>query len=390
MKPSYDVVIVGAGMVGLVMACALGNSKLKVGLLDTREPITEWNSEQYDLRVSAVTVASQQVLQKLNVWQAIQAQRISPFRKMHVWDAQGKGIIDFNNIDIGEPNLGYIIENRVIQKSLYEQAKQYSNINFIFNKKLKNLTQEDKNIVLELDDDEVILAQLVVGADGAESQVRKLSNCEINEREYGHTALVATVYTEISHQQTAWQLFLPTGPLAFLPLDNPHYCSIVWSTSPEHAQQLQKLDKAEFCQQLTTAFENKLGVIQDVSERIIFPLKMRHVKNYVKSNIALIGDAAHTIHPLAGQGANLGIADAMCLTNVILTAKKNERSFSALHTLRKYERARKGDNTAMLAAMDGFKGLFASENSLLQSIRSFGLNITNRLTFLKKCFMRYV
>lgn len=385
----YDVVIVGAGVVGLTFAALLKESKLRVAIVDKQLPLTEWNDAQYDLRVSAITLAAQQTFKKIGVWLDIQAQSVSPFYKMHVWDVSGGGAIDFDSADIGGPTLGYVIENRVIQKSLYQCLQQCSHVEFVGSAELQAMEFKDSQVILRLSNNDKLVAKLVVGADGAQSQVRRLANIEVTSRDYEHTALVAMVHTELSHQKTAWQCFLPNGPLAFLPLADLHCSSIVWSTTPAEAAQLRELPANEFCKKLQAAFSYRLGHVTSTSERIIFPLQMRHVKNYVKSQLVLIGDAAHTIHPLAGQGVNLGIADASDLAEVILTAYAKKRDWSALHTLRKYERARKGENMAMIAAMGGFKWLFTSNNPLLGWIRNVGLSTTNELGFLKNYFMKY-
>jgi 2-octaprenylphenol hydroxylase len=231
--------------------------------------------------------------------------------------------------------------------------------------------------------------KLVIAADGANSVIRDLANIELNTWEYHHTAIVSTVTFELSHQNTAWQCFLANGPLAFLPLKEENVCSIVWSTTPNHAKELLELNDKEFCLQLTKAFESRLGNIVEATKRFHFPLRMRHAKNYVKNNLVLIGDSAHTIHPLAGQGVNLGLSDAKVLAGVILEALQKNRDYSALHTLRKYERARKTNNVTMLAGIEMIKRLFCSESLLAKKVRGFGLSNVNRLTHLKNFFASY-
>lgn len=388
MRTYYDVVVVGGGMVGLTMACLLGDSNLQVAVIDARMPSTTWNKDEYELRVSAITPASQKIFQTINAWSAMQAERVSQFHKMHVWDAASDGEIDFDGAALGEQTLGYIIENRVMQKALFEQLKSYSNITFICPAKLIALEITETHASLKLDNNQNLTTQLIIGADGAESKVRKLTDIEIDTQDYAHTALVATVRTEKSHQETAWQRFLPTGPLAFLPLSDPNFCSIVWSTSQQQAEALQKMPEKEFCKNLAINFAYHLGKIESASECAIFPLRMRHVKNYVQPHLALIGDAAHTIHPLAGQGVNMGIADAQCLAEIILTAHEKKRSIGALHTLRRFERERKGENLKMFAAVDSLKKLFANETMSMQWLRGVGLNTTNKIDFLKNYLMR--
>jgi 2-octaprenylphenol hydroxylase len=373
MKKRYDVLIVGAGIVGLTMANLLANSRLQIAVLDKRAPILEWDNQSYDLRVSAITPFSQTVFQDIQIWPAIQNERASAFQKMHVWDAMSDGEIKFESAALGVPTLGYIIENRVMQKALFEKLSQYSNIDFIYSMDIKDI-QFDK--------------QLVIAADGANSDVRKLTGVEIEMQSYEHTALVATVRTEKPHQKTAWQRFLPTGPLAFLPLTDPHNCSIVWSTSSQQAASLQQLPEQEFCKQLALNFGYKLGKVECLSARVSFPLYKRHVKNYVQENLAFIGDAAHTIHPLAGQGMNMGIADAKCLADIILQAQAKQRDIGALYTLRPFERARKTENLKLFTVVDNLKKLFANETLSIQSLRGMGLNAINNIHFIKNYLMQ--
>lgn len=219
--------------------------------------------------------------------------------------------------------------------------------------------------------------------------MRDQIDVQMKTHDYNHIAIVTTVQTELPHQATAWQRFLKTGPLAFLPLQNPNTSSIVWSTVPEHANELLAMDEVEFRNALCDAFESRLGGIIQIDKRYHFPLQMRHAKNYVKEHIALIGDAAHTIHPLAGQGVNLGLLDALCLVETVVDAVNKHRNYASMTTLRRYERWRKGDNLAMLAMVEMLKSLFMSDKALVKNFRSFGLNFTDRVSFLKNFFAKY-
>lgn len=388
---NYDIILVGAGIVGLTLARMLANSPLKIAMVDKylSDINPQNNNDNVDLRVSALSCASQRILQNLNIWPAIvQTERVSPFRKMHVWDAKGGGSIDFDCAEAGEKSLGYIIENRIIQTALLAALKQYSNVEIICPAELHRCETDKNHITVFLTEDRKLTSQLVIGADGAESRVRQLADIELSQHSYGHTALVANVRTSLSHQETAWQRFLPTGPLAFLPLTDPYYCSIVWSTDPKEAERLLQLPEADFKKALAEAFVYRLGSIEQISQRVIFPLHMRHAKHYVKSNIALVGDAAHTIHPLAGQGLNLGLLDAASLAEVILDAHNKKRSIGALHTLRRYERWRRGENLAMLSVVEGLKQLFSAEAAPIQNLRSMGLDFVNKATPIKNYLMQ--
>jgi 2-octaprenylphenol hydroxylase len=383
----YDIIIVGAGIVGLTLACALSDSHLKIALIDKNPPAVEYLESAIDLRVSAITLASQHIFSKLNVWQNIPAHKISAFNKMHVWEAIGGGHIDFTSQSIYKQNLGFIIENRCLQTALWMCLQQKS-IDFIVGQ-VEVIRYLENNVEIILNSNDVFSTTLLVGADGAQSKVRKQMNVDVTSWEYKHTAIIAQVKTELSHQKTAWQCFLPTGPLAFLPLSDAHQTSIVWSASPSEAQRLLALDDQIFSDQLTQVFQKKLGKIEVASQRLSFPLTMRHVKNYLKPGMALIGDAAHTIHPLAGQGVNLGILDAIMLAETILNTHKKGRLIGALYNLRAYERARKSENWIMLAVVEAIKHLFAGEALPLATLRTLGLNATNKIDFIKNYLMRH-
>lgn len=392
MKPiisHYDVLIVGAGTVGACLALALGqSSKLKIALVEANRPPLIANPPQdYDLRVSAITCASENIFKNLGVWQHIQAQRMSPFREMHVWDVAGIGEIHFDSAEIGEPHLGHIIENRVLQRALLEQCQRLENVELYMPARSTDLTQGGREIHLTLEEGHQLEAHLLVGADGANSLVRQWAGIRSRDWDYQQTGIVTTVQTEKPHQETAWQRFLPNGPLAFLPLDDPCRCSIVWSTTPADANRLLALEEQEFAVALAAAFEHRLGAIRAVGPRAAFPLRLRHAKTYIQPRLALVGDAAHTIHPLAGQGVNLGLLDATALAEVLLTAQKHKKDLGGFATLRRFERWRKGDNLTVQLVMDGFKRLFGNTWLPIRIVRNFGLAATDSTTPLKRLFM---
>ncbi len=375
-------------MVGSALACALGDSKLKIAIIEGRKPELSWDEKSFDLRVSAITRSSQQLFEQLGVWETMRADRTSPYSEMFVWDATGNGHIHFDCAEVGEPNLGHIIENRVITRALTQRADQLDNVQIFCPTKPKRLIQDNNNVQLELEDGNILETALVIGADGANSWVRQQAGIEITTRDYNQHAVVTTIKTSLPHQETAWQRFLPTGPLAFLPLAEGH-SSIVWSTTPEQAQKLLDLDETEFKTALANAFDHKLGDIIELGPRAAFPLKGQHAKHYVQPHLALVGDAAHTIHPLAGQGVNLGFADINKLAEVIIEDHKNEKAIGSFKTLRRYERSRRGDNLLMLESMGAFKTLFSNENSGASKLRNLGLNITNKVAPAKHLFMHH-
>lgn len=373
----YDVVIAGGSIVGATLACALGDSELRVALLERIPKERIRPGADIDLRVSAITRASQRIFAAVGAWEEISTWRISPFRDMRVWDATGPGHIHFEAAALGEPLLGWIIENRVIQSALLARVQAFANVDLFCPSALNLIGNgREEAMHLQLEDGRTLRTRLLVGADGADSRVRHLAGITVGGWGYAQKGVVATVGTERFHQETAWQRFMPTGPLAFLPLHDGR-CSIVWSTTPEHAEQLLAISEDAFALELAEAFEWRLGSITGVGPRAAFPLRLQHAHAYVKPRIALIGDAAHVVHPLAGQGVNLGLLDAAALAEVLLDAVAINREIGSLKVLRRYERWRRGDNLLMLGVLDGFKRLFGSPLPPVRWLRNLGLNLTD-------------
>ena len=382
-----DVVIVGGGMVGATMACALGGMNIRVILLEAGDINTELPAAGFELRVSAITRASQKLFEMLGVWQGIIERRVSPFRDMHVWDASGDGVIHFDSADIGEACLGHIIENNVIVSALYERLRAFENIEVITNNHVTSINNAAENASLALKDGSLIKTRLVIAADGGRSAIRQQAGISVRGWDYDHSALVTYVKTEHAHQDTAWQRFLPTGPLAFLPLPQG-YSSIVWSTQPEHAMRLCNMPEQEFSSELESAFDSTLGKIESVGPRATFPLRFFVANEFIQSRLALIGDAAHTVHPLAGQGVNLGLADVATLAEVLHDAIQNKKDIGQVSVLRRYERWRKADSLPLLVSMDSFKRLFGSDIPAVRWLRNLGLTLTHRITPLKNTIVR--
>lgn len=387
MKISYDVVIVGGGMVGAAVACALGNSTLKVALLD-RTPAAAPSEKSYDQRVSALTLASRTLFENLGAWSGMARRRVSPVREMRVWSGEGSGSIYFNAAEIGEPALAWIIENRVIQTALIERLHQFTNVHYLCPVGITDITLADDGAVVTLNDERTLTGKLLVGADGADSSVRRAAGIETQSLDLHQKGIVATVTTEKPHEATARQRFLTTGPLAFLPLGESHTCSIVWSADIVRAEQLMALDDAPFIAELQQAFGSSLGKIQTLGPRAGFPLALSHAKAYTAPHLALVGDAAHTVHPLAGQGVNLGFLDAATLAEVLLDASAKQKDIGAHEVLRRYERWRKGDNLAMISITGGFKYLFGNELPVVSQLRNWGLDLTNAATPIKNFIMK--
>ncbi|MBK1721427.1 UbiH/UbiF/VisC/COQ6 family ubiquinone biosynthesis hydroxylase [Thiocystis violacea] len=388
----FDVVVVGGGMVGAAFALALAGKGLNIAVIEAREPARSWPAGEIDLRVSALSRASQRILERLGVWSRIRALGCSPYRRMHVWDAVGGGHIDFDSASVGEGDLGHIVENRAIQLALWEALEQLPDVTRFCPGAISDIEhaaaggRDRVPSRLLFTDGRSIEARLLVGADGRDSLVRALAGIETEGWDYGQRAIVANVKPADWHQETAWQRFLSTGPLALLPLADGR-CSIVWSACDERATELMAMDDQDFSNALTDAFEARLGRLVVDGPRAALPLRLQHAKHYVQPGLALIGDAAHAIHPLAGQGVNLGFLDAAALVAALELAIAQGRDIGGLWALRHYERARRGDNMLMLAAMDAFNRLFSNDDPALSTIRSLGLRATDRIEPLKQLFM---
>lgn len=384
MSDNYDVVIVGGGMVGASLALALAQeSALRIAVVEARQPDPVEPGSPYDLRVSALTRSSEAMLRQLGVWSQLPAQRLSAFTDMRVWENAGSEL-HFNSADMGEPWLGHLLENRVLQTLCLQQCQRLPNISLISPAK----PAEYEPHQLTLDNGNTLSARLVVAADGALSPLRESAGIKLKGWSYQQKGLVCTVTTDQSHQHTAWQRFLPEGPLALLPLPDSHQCSIVWSLSSDSADRLLALSEAEFIEELNQASQHKPGKVTAISERAAFPLQLKHADSYIQPGLALVGDAAHIIHPLAGQGVNIGLLDAATLAEVVLNAHRHGRDIGTLHTLQKYQRQRHADNLLMQFSMDMFKRVFSSKLPPLKWLRQCGLRGVNHNTWLKNLFMQ--
>ena len=404
----YDIVIAGGGMVGLALACALRDSKYKVALIEAREfpapvKLNGDTPQDFEPRVSALTVASQQFFTELDVWQAIVDQRACAFDSMHVWDAAGSAEIDFKARDLRQPLLGHIVENRVTTEALLAAVQASQNISLYCPQSVQGADFNGSNfggsdssgsdsapVTLHLQNGEALTAQLLVAADGGQSAIRQLAGFATREWSYGQRAIVTTVRTELPHCHTAWQRFLPTGPLAFLPLPSSEQncCSIVWSVTNDHADSLVALDDNAFIAALAEAFEYRLGAVHELAPRYNFPLQQRHSTRYVKPGVALLGDAAHVIHPLAGQGANLGIQDVQVLAEELQRALDRGLNPGSMAVLERYQRRRMGSNLLMMGAVEGFKRLFEESSLPVRWLRNAGMRRLDSLAPVKNHIMR--
>ncbi|MBD9426280.1 2-octaprenyl-3-methyl-6-methoxy-1,4-benzoquinol hydroxylase [Pseudomonas sp. PDM15] len=387
-----DLIIVGAGMVGSALALALEHSGLEILVVDGSPLSVKPFDAQgaFEPRVSALSAASQRILERLGVWDGIAARRASPYRDMQVWDGSGTGSVHFSAASVHAEVLGHIVENRVVQDALLERLHD-SQIGLLGNARLEQLRRSGDGWLLTLADGRELRAPLLVAADGANSAVRRLAGCATREWNYLHHAIVTSVRCERPHRLTAWQRFTDDGPLAFLPLNrqgDEHWCSIVWSTVPAEAERLMALDDEAFRHELGKAFEWRLGPVTAVDPRVCIPLRQRHAKRYVESGLALIGDAAHSIHPLAGQGVNLGFLDAAVLAEVLQHALQRGEQPNDVRVLSRYERRRMPHNLAMMAAMEGFERLFQADPLPIRLLRNSGLNWIDELPDAKALFVR--
>ncbi|MFS1703610.1 FAD-dependent monooxygenase [Alteromonas sp. AMM-1] len=381
-----DIAIVGAGMVGLALARALKDVPVSIVLIDTSS-IQKPLSDDPELRVSAINAANQQALSDLGAWQALPEARLSPYTSMQVWDQDSFGHIAFSCEELGAQSLGHIVENQALVNALYGKVIGQSNVTTLPSVQITKVLAGKSETMLMLNNDEVVSCRLVVGADGANSAIRQHANFPLTFRDYGHTAIVATIRTALPHAQVARQVFTPSGPLALLPLRDPHLCSIVWSQTSDTAQALLAQQNSEFAKGLQVAMNGEVGKIEVHSARIHFPLTMRYARQWLSDGLVIIGDAAHTIHPLAGQGANLGLQDAFALAERIGQLVNNEQPFYQARFLRPFERARKAEAVKMIAAMEGFKQLFGGDNPVKKLIRGVGMSTANALPGLKQKFI---
>lgn len=378
-----QVCIVGGGCIGLALALGLAKKQVSVVLLDAASPI-ETLDDEFGLRVSALSLASQSLLTSLGAWADIEAMRLAPYSKMQVRDEQGLGKIAFSADDLDIPALGHIVENDVIRKALLNQLQLLDNVELLFNTRYQSIHQTDSDVLLTLESGMPLMSKLLVACDGANSAIRSQFKMPLTFWDYDHHAIVATVKTQLPHEDIARQIFLSDGPLAFLPLAEPNTHSIVWSTSPLRAANLVDMSDDEFNKTLMAAFDGQCGLCEVQSKRMSFPLKMRYARKWVENRIVLMGDAAHTIHPLAGLGMNLGLKDVAKLIELIESRTSDE--FAPRAMLREYEMSRKADAQTHIAMMQGLKELFEGNHPVKKVIRGVGLNLVDNLGPIKTLF----
>lgn len=357
------VLIAGAGVVGLAVAALLATGRcaerLRVQVIEPRAP-RRWRADETDLRVYALSRASQRLLDQVGAWGAISAARVSPYRRMHVWEGaepNGLASLDFDSAELGEPDLGHIIEDALLRTVLIDLVSAAPNAELTIGSEIESLDVGRRTVTAALANGGAAQGALLIAADGSDSKVRSVLDLPVNARSYEQTAIVTHVTSTRPHRETAWQRFLPGGPLAFLPLADGR-SSIVWSLPTAQAAELAATADAGFLAALQTASAGVLGELTAVAPRVTFPLHVLHAERYCSARVALVGDAAHTVHPLAGQGMNLGLLDAAAMASVVEDAVLAGEDLGDLKVLRRYERERKSDNRNMLLAFDALHRLF--------------------------------
>lgn len=375
-EQTFDVIVVGGGMVGAATALGLAQAGLKVAVVEREAPNVVWHTDQsYQPRVSALTRASENILRNLGAWTGIEQRRAHPFVSMRIWEAAGDAEINFDAAALNEPNLGYVVENNVIQAALWETLES-NGVTLICGHAIEGLRFSNHQARLSLAGLGEIQADLLVGADGAFSQIRQLAGIGLDQHDYAQCAVVGCVRTQAPHQDACWQRYRDEGPFAFLAMDN-NVSSIAWYLPQEKMQWALNLSEQDYRAEIEKASDGRLGCITETWQRAAFPLTRRHAQHYVLPHLALVGDAAHTVHPQAGQGVNLGLLDAAALVEVVLDARKQGVGLGDFANLRRYERWRKGDNLIVQRAMEGFDWLFKANNPLKNALRERLLPLAN-------------
>ncbi|KUJ00232.1 2-octaprenyl-3-methyl-6-methoxy-1,4-benzoquinol hydroxylase [Vibrio sp. MEBiC08052] len=378
---TYQVAVVGGGMVGAALALGLAKQGKKVVLLESHQPQPFDAAQPMDVRVSAISMASVKLLESLGVWQHVESMRVCPYRRLETWESV-ECRTSFAAHDIGLEQLGYMVENRVIQLGIWQAFSQYPNLTVQCPSRLKHIDFGEQANCLHLDDGQVIQAQWVIGADGAHSQVRDFAHIGVTAWDYRQHCMLIHVKTALPQQDVTWQRFYPSGPRSFLPLSG-HQASLVWYDTPQRIRQLSQLSATQLAQEIQAYFPKELGEVE-VVQHGSFALTRRHAHQYVAKRCVLIGDAAHTIHPLAGQGVNLGFKDVICLLKQLSEASTLDESVFV-----RYEQRRRADNLLMQTGMDIFYKTFSNSHTAVKIVRNIALKLANHSGMLKKQVLRY-
>lgn len=386
MSQRFDIIIAGAGMVGACCALSMARQGFKVAIIEPNESVSTipTSDEEYDLRVSALSPLSQRLLAQLGVWQLLNDNRVCEYEQMAIWHEHGNAGIEFDSAELAQSSLGAIVENRQVVSALQQACHQQSEIEWFTPDRVVELVQNvGEPVQLKLSSGLELRSDLLIAADGRQSPTRRLAGLDTTSGDYQQQAIVANVDTELPHRRTAWQRFLSTGPLAFLPLANGQ-CSIVWSCDNALAEQFMNLDDEAFCEQLSEAFEFRLGQVHGVGERRTFPLGWHYCDQWLKNRVVLIGDAAHGVHPLAGQGVNLGFSDVKLLSELIGPLD----SAWDWKALRRFERQRKSETLLATKVFSGLKCLYGIDSWPVNRLRDFGMRLVQMNPICRRSLIR--
>ncbi|PHM70710.1 monooxygenase family protein [Xenorhabdus kozodoii] len=385
-QQKFDVVVVGAGMIGAATALGLAQEGWRVALLEHQPPASYDADSEPDVRISAISCASVDLLKQLGAWENVLQMRSAPYRKLETWEQNDSNVI-FDAESLGLPELGYMVENHVLQLALWQEFERYPNLTLFCPTALKSMQRQNKTWLVALVDGTEIDARLIIGADGARSQVRQLAGIGSKGWQYRQSCMLITVKSEQPQQDITWQQFFPSGPRAFLPLFD-QWASLVWYDSPARIRQLQSMTMTQLEREIFQAFPPRVGKVTPIAAGS-FPLTRHHASRYVQEGLVLLGDAAHTINPLAGQGVNLGYRDVDVLLKVLTDAKELLEEWDSLVVLMRYQRRRMPDNLVMQAGMDFFHTTFSNDLPGLKTVRNLALVAAQRSGVVKNLALKY-
>ncbi len=387
---SFDCAIIGGGMVGAASALTLAELGLKVALIEQYQPKAFSHSQPFDLRVSAISLASEHLLMQVGAWPQIKQWRSCPYKRLGVWEFD-HNYTEFNALDIEQTHLGHIVENRLIQLSLWQQVSLHTNISLYCPDTVESLTQDHEQVVLSLTSTK-ITSKLVIAADGAQSKIRTMVNIGMTGWDYQQSAMLINVQTDLPPQDITWQQFFPTGPVAMLPMPateaSQGNASLVWYHKRDEIKRLVSLSNNQLQDEVIKSFPRRLGKVKVINKGA-FPLTRRHANTYQKGRVLLLGDAAHTINPMAGQGVNIGFKDVKAIQEVIASAIANGEVWHNIDVLARYEKMRRNDNLLMMSTMDALYTVFSHPSPLMRFARNAGLFVANRAPVLKNKALAY-
>jgi 2-octaprenyl-3-methyl-6-methoxy-1,4-benzoquinol hydroxylase len=406
MTQAFDIIVAGAGMVGAALATGLGQSGFRVALVDRQSLPFIPSDGRPDIRVSALSAGSEKYLQSLGAWTGIESRQATPYRRLAVWDQTRHPLssllpnnaptVTFTAAELGCRHLGHIVENRITQRALWETAREQPEVTIFSGKGVTDIHQTDAQVSVSLEDGSKLSGQLLVAADGAQSRIRDMAGIGVTRDQYGQQAMVISVRYRGAPEDITWQAFYPSGPRAFLPLHSAgeeypgeSWASLVWYDAPATLAELQSLSHEALAARIRQAFPDRLPAITHVDARAAFPIARQHARQYFRERVVLVGDAAHTINPLAGQGVNLGFQDAETLQTAIREARRQGRDLADQQWLQYYERQRRPANRRMMLAMDLFYHLFSNRTPPLHLARNLGLGAAKVLPFARNRVARY-